>query len=67
MISEFGGAISEERFRQAYDIAIREEYDSLTISFGRLACDTLRFRKNLNSFICFPEDVSKCECKSKNK
>ena len=65
MMSEFGGAIDIDKFKQAYDIAIKGDFDNLTISFGRLACETLRFRKNLNSFICFPEDVSKCECKSK--
>tara|TARA_R100001460_G_scaffold76646_4_gene117614 strand:- start:5646 stop:6578 length:933 start_codon:yes stop_codon:yes gene_type:complete len=63
MVSEFGGAIDEETFRQAYDIAIREEFDNLTISFGRLACETLRFRRNLNQFIIFPEAEKKCMCK----
>ena len=67
MISEFGGAISEEQFRQAYDIAIREDYDNLTISFGRLDCPTLRFRKNLSSFIIFPEDEKVCQCKKNKK
>ena len=63
MISEFGGAISEDQFREAYNIAIREDYDNLTISFGRLDCPTLRFRKNLSSFIIFPEDEKVCQCK----
>lgn len=67
MISEFGGAISEQQFRDAYDIAIREPFDNLTISFGRLDCPTLRFRKNLSSFIIFPEDEKVCQCKKNKK
>tara|TARA_R110002096_G_scaffold675_1_gene3956 strand:- start:800 stop:1741 length:942 start_codon:yes stop_codon:yes gene_type:complete len=67
MISEFGGAISEEQFRQAYDIAIREPFDNLTISFGRLACETLRFRKDLNNFIIFPEAEKECHCQKNKK
>ena len=67
MISEFGGAISEDQFREAYDVAIREDYDNLTISFGRLDCPTLRFRRNLNQFIIFPEDEKVCQCKKNKK
>ncbi len=67
MISEFGGAISEKTFRDAYDYAIREDFDNLTISFGRLECETLRFRRNLNEFILFPEAVKTCKCKEKIK
>lgn len=65
MISEFGGAISEEKFRKAYDTAIKNDFDNLTISFGRLECETMRFRRNLNEFIIFPEDEKNCKCKDK--
>ena len=65
MISEFGGTISEEKFRKAYDIAIKGDFDNLTISFGRLECETMRFRRNLNEFIIFPEDEKNCKCKDK--
>jgi len=67
MISEFAGSISEDQFRQAYSIAIKEDYDNLTVSFGRLACPTLRFRRNLNQFIIFPEDEKVCECQKNKK
>lgn len=65
MISEFGGTISEEKFRKAYDIAIKGDFDNLTISFGRLECETMRFRRNLNEFIIFPEDEKNCKCQDK--
>ena len=65
MISEFGGAISEEKFRKAYDIAIKEDFDNLTISFGRLECETMRFRRNLNEFIIDEENLKSCKCRDK--
>jgi hypothetical protein len=63
MISEFGGAIDVDKFKQAYDAAIKDDYDNLTISFGKLDCPTFRFRRNLSEFICFDDDKTKCVCK----
>ena len=65
MMSEFGGAIDEDKFKKAYEVAIKSDFDNLTISFGRLACNTLRFRKNLNQFLVFQEDEAECKCKGK--
>ena len=66
IIDELGGAVDETKFRAAYEYAIQDEFDNLTISFGP-KCKTMTFRRNLSEFIVFDDDEKECHCEGKLK
>ena len=66
IIDELGGAVDETKFRAAYEYAIQDEFDNLTISFGP-KCKTMTFRRNLSQFIVFDDDEKECQCEGKLK
>ena len=63
MMEEMGGAIDPVKFKLAYDYAMKERHDNLTISFSP-KCPTLTFRRNLNEIIIFDDDKAECKCKN---
>jgi len=62
---ELANVVDVELFDEAYDIATREPYGSLTIDFNP-KCKTKTFRKNLNEAIVF-EEFGVCNCKKDKK
>lgn len=66
IIDETGGAIDPVKFKMAYDYAMKNKHDNLTISFSP-KCPTLTFRRNLNEIIIFDDDKADCQCSKKRK
>jgi len=56
----------ERKFKLAYDYAMKEKHDNLTISFSP-KCPTLTFRRNLNEIIIFDDDKAECQCHMKKQ
>lgn len=66
IVQEMGGAVDPDEFRQAYEYALKDKHDNLTVSFNP-KCGTLRYRKNLNELIMFEDALKECQCKKKAK
>ena len=58
---ELAGAIDEEQFFIAYNYALKDKHDNLSITFNP-HCPTKMFRRNLNEFIIFPDAAKECKC-----
>ena len=64
ILKELGGAVDPEQFKQAYEYALKDKHDNLTISFNP-KCPTLTFRRNLNEILMFEDAMKECQCKHK--
>jgi len=63
---ELAGGVDVEKFTQAYEYATQGDHDNLSITFAP-SCKTKTFRKNLSSFIIFPDDAATCGCGGKSR
>lgn len=63
---ELAGGVDIEKFTQAYEYATQGDHDNLSITFAP-SCKTKTFRKNLSSFIIFPDDAATCGCGGKSR